>query len=72
MPKYNVQIEITYKSFHEDEIEAESEEHAEDIFWDDYSGNDYDSFKSMKETSTYDDEHVTHIEELREFDDAKD
>ena len=39
MPKYNVQIEITYKSFHEDEIEAESETDAEDIakgrFWDD-------------------------------------
>ena len=52
------------------EIEAESEEHAEDIFWDDYSGND--SFESMEETSKYDDEHVSHIEELREFDDAKD
>ena len=39
MPKYNVQIEITYKSFHEDEIEAESETDAEDVakgrFWDD-------------------------------------
>ena len=39
MPKYNVQIEITYKSFHEDEIEAESETDAEDVakerFWSD-------------------------------------
>ena len=39
MPKYNVQIEITYKSFHEDEIEAESETDAEDVakerFWND-------------------------------------
>ena len=39
MPKYNVSIEITSKSFHEDEIEAESETDAEDVakgrFWDD-------------------------------------
>ena len=39
MPKYNVQIEITSKSFHEDEIEAESETDAEDVakerFWND-------------------------------------
>ena len=39
MPKYNVQIEISNKSFHEDEIEAESETDAEDVakrrFWDD-------------------------------------
>ena len=39
MPKYNVQIEITSKSFHEDEIEAEDEEAAEaqaaENFWND-------------------------------------
>ena len=39
MPKYNVSIEITSKSFHEDEIEAESETDAEDVakerFWND-------------------------------------
>ena len=39
MPKYNVTIEIDYKSYHEEEIEAESETDAEDVakgrFWDD-------------------------------------
>tara|TARA_R100000963_G_C4607853_1_gene79283 strand:- start:121 stop:441 length:321 start_codon:yes stop_codon:yes gene_type:complete len=39
MPKYNVSIEITSKSFHEDEIEAESETDAENVakerFWSD-------------------------------------
>ena len=39
MPKYNVEIEVTYKSFHEDEIEAEdeaaAETKAEQNFWDD-------------------------------------
>ena len=51
------------------EIEAESEEHAEDIFWEGHSQDRLD--EAMEETSKYDDEHVTHIEELREFDDAK-
>ena len=32
MPKYNVQIEITYKSYHEDDsIEAKDEAEAEEI-----------------------------------------
>ena len=31
MPKYNVTIEIDYKSYHEEEIEAESETDAEDV-----------------------------------------
>ena len=39
MPKYNVTIEIDYKSYHEEEIEAESETDAEDVakerFWND-------------------------------------
>ena len=39
MPKYNVEIEVTYNSFHEDEIEAEdeaaAEAKAEENFWDD-------------------------------------
>ena len=39
MPKYNVTIEIDYKSYHEEEIEAESETDAEDVakerFWSD-------------------------------------
>ena len=40
MPKYNVQIEVTYKSYHEDDsIEAEDEAAAEEIakenFWND-------------------------------------
>ena len=39
MPKYNVTIEITSKSYHEDEIEAEdeaaAEDKAEENFWDD-------------------------------------
>jgi len=39
MPKYNVSMEITYKSYHEDEIEAEdeaaAETKAEENFWDD-------------------------------------
>ena len=40
MPKYNVQIEITYKSYHEDDSieakdEAEAEEIAKERFWDD-------------------------------------
>jgi len=39
MPKYNVEIEVSYKSYHEDEIEAEdeaaAEAKAEQNFWDD-------------------------------------
>jgi hypothetical protein len=31
MPKYNVSIEIEYRSYHEDEIEAEDETEAVDI-----------------------------------------
>ena len=31
MPKYNVSIEVTYKSYHEEEIEAEDEDESIEI-----------------------------------------
>jgi len=42
MPKYNVNIEVTYKSYHEEEIEAEDEDEAETIAQESFYNDEYE------------------------------
>ncbi len=48
MPKYYVQVQVNYSG----EIEADSEEHAEELAWSSYYGDDapleYDSVESIE------------------------
>ena len=56
MPKYNVQIEITYKSYHEDDsIEAEDEAAAEEIAKENFWNDEYEDELRMNREN--DDEH---------------
>ena len=51
MPKYNVSIEIDYKSYHEEEIEAEDEAAAEKIAEENFYNDEYeDELKMNMET----------------------
>jgi len=55
MPKYNVSIEIEYRSYHEDEIEAEDETEAVDIAESNFYNDEYhDELRMNMETQ---DEH---------------
>ena len=68
MPKF--MLYTTWKGTSRYEVEADSEQHAMDKFWaGDYDGN---LNEELQDTSMYNDEDITHVEELREFDDAKD
>ena len=59
MPKYNVSIEIEYKSYHEDEIEAEDETEAVDIAESNFYNDEYhDELRMNMETQ---DEHIDAI-----------
>jgi len=42
MPKYNVSIEIDYKSYHEEEIEASDEDEAETIAQENFYNDEYE------------------------------
>ena len=56
MPKYNVQIEITYKSYHEDDsIEAKDEAEAEEIAKENFWNDEYEDELRMNREN--DDEH---------------
>jgi len=60
MPKYNVSIEIDYKSYHEEEIEAEDEAAAEKIAEENFYNDEYeDELRMNMET---DDESYDAIE----------
>ena len=51
MPKYNVSIEIEYRSYHEDEIEAEDETEAVDIAESNFYNDEYhDELRMNMET----------------------
>ena len=60
MPKYNVSIEIDYKSYHEEEIEAEDEDEAETIAQENFYNEEYeDELRMNMET---DDESYNAVE----------
>jgi len=42
MPNYNVNIEVTYKSYHEEEIEAEDEDEAKTIAQENFYNDEYE------------------------------
>ena len=48
MPKYNVSIEIDYKSYHEEEIEAKDEAAAEKIAEENFYNDEYEDELRMK------------------------
>ena len=57
MPKYNVSIEIDYKSYHEEEIEASDEDEAETIAQENFYNDEYEDELRMnmeKDDESYD------------------
>jgi hypothetical protein len=56
MPKYYVQVQVNYSG----EIEADSEEHAEELAWSSYYGDDapleYDSVEEIRVEEVEDEE----------------
>ena len=61
MPKYNVEIEVTYNSFHEDEIEAEDEEAAEAQAAENFWNDEYEDELRMNMENDDEDYHANEI-----------
>jgi len=61
MPKYNVSIEIDYKSYHEEEIEAEDEAAAEKIAEENFYNDEYEGELRMNMETHDEDYNATEI-----------